>query len=295
MPQAVGAVASIGGAILGKKAAGDAASAQRSSAIADMNLQRETRDIMINRVAPWYTGGQTAQAALDYELGLGAAPMIGGTAPKIETIQGVRGRAPAASDGGAAFTNGTGINALARGLMAGTRGSPTTYRVNGQTFQTMEEAQAYANANKTGGTAYGGYTKTPGYDFRMKTGLDAIEASAGARGGLYSGAAMQDALKYGQDYASNEYGNYLSRLGARADTGLGAATLSNSATQNAANNMSNALGNAGNAAAAGSIGGYNAVTGGMNNLAGLWNYQRNLNQPGGVTVGSNFFGGNSWG
>jgi hypothetical protein len=61
--------------------------------------------------------------------------------------------------------------------------------------------------------------------------------------------------------------------------------------------MSNIFGDIGNAAAAGKMGGANAITYGMDNLAGLWNYQRNLNQPqgGGVTVGSNLFGGNSWG
>ena len=65
---------------------------------------------------------------------------------------------------------------------------------------------------------------------------------------------MRDLMKFGQDCGSNEYGNYLSRLGARADTGMGAAQMSGQASQQAAAGVSNALGNIGNTQAAGAIG-----------------------------------------
>jgi hypothetical protein len=160
------------------------------------------------------------------------------------------------------------------------------FRVGDKTFSTRPEAEAYAKANTKPGIEYGGYTKTPGYDFRLQQGQDSMEAGAAARGGLYSGAAMQDLMKFGQDYGSNEYGNYLSRLGARADTGMNAATMNAQSAQQSAGNMSNALGNAGNAAAAGAIGGANALTGGLQNLAGIWNYQQNLNKQGGAASGA---------
>lgn len=136
---------------------------------------------------------------------------------------------------------------------------------------------------------YGGFQKTPGYDFRLQQGQDSLQATAAARGGLYSGAAMRDALKFGQDYGSAEYGNYLSRLGARADTGMGAAQMSGQASQQAAAGVGNALGNIGNAQAAGAIGMGNALTGGIQNVAGILGYQRNVTAGGGGQF--NMFGG----
>ncbi len=283
----MGAVAAIGGAVIQNRGAKKAAAQQTAIAREDMNLQRETRDLIRSDLAPFRQGGYTAQQALDFELGLGSRPTIGGNPAAIETITtpGSAGGAPA-----------MGVNALMNGMLGipqsratgGTAGR-TQYRVNGQTFATLQDAQAFANANRTGGTEYGGFTKTPGYDFRMNQGREAIEASAAARGGLYSGAAMQDALKFGQDYATSEYNNYLNRLAGRADTGMSAAGMSGQASQVAAGNMSNALGNIGNAQAAGTTGGANAFTGGLQNLAGLWNYQRNINPQGGSMGNSNAF------
>jgi len=45
----------------------------------------------------------------------------------------------------------------------------------------------------------------PGYQFRMDEGQRALERTAAARGNLLSGAQMKAAMRYGQDYASNEY------------------------------------------------------------------------------------------
>lgn len=51
----------------------------------------------------------------------------------------------------------------------------------------------------------------PGYDWRMSQGLNALDRSAAARGGLQSGAALKEAARYGQNFASNEYQNAYSR------------------------------------------------------------------------------------
>lgn len=261
----MGAIAAIGGALIQGSAAKKAAKSQENAANRDIEFQTETRDLIRNDLGVYRSGGNLAQQALDFELGLGARPMVGGTAPTVETytIPGTPGTTSLA-------------NSIIRKQPVGSRAT-TGYRVNGQTFSTMEEAQAYANANRTGGTEYGGYTKTPGYDFRLQQGQDSLQAGAAARGGLYSGAAMRDLTKFGQDYGSNEYGNYLARLGARADTGMSAAAMNANSAQQTAGNVSNALGSIGNAQAAGAIGQANAFTGGMQNLAGLWNYQRNMN------------------
>ena len=291
----MGAIAAIGGALIQGSAAKKAAASQERMAAKDIAFQTETRDIIRNDLSPYRTGGATAQQALDFELGLGNRPMIGGMAASIETIPGT----PA--QGGASQSRfGGGDKGWNRGILGGgghangggSGGTPTQYRVNGKTFYSLQDAQAYANANMTGGTEYGGYTKTPGYDFRLNQGQDSLQAGAAARGGLYSGAAMRDLMKFGQDYGSNEYGNYLSRLGARADTGMAAATTTGQSAQQTAGNVSNSYGNIGNAQAAGAMGSANALTGGMQNLAGLWNYQKNVNAAGGgQTGGNNWLGG----
>lgn len=51
----------------------------------------------------------------------------------------------------------------------------------------------------------------PGYQFRLQEGLDALQHSAAARGGLLTGATAEAMTRYGQDYASGEYGNVYNR------------------------------------------------------------------------------------
>lgn len=143
---------------------------------------------------------------------------------------------------------------------------------------------------------YGGFQATPGYDFRKQQGIDAIDASAATRGGLMSGKTLQDLTTFGDGLASQEYGNYMQRLAGMTDMGMGAAGMQATAGNNAAAGVSNALGNIGNAQAAGAIGQGNALAGMMNNLSGAFGYMRNPN-GGGMNVGKpgSLFGGNSWG
>jgi hypothetical protein len=51
----------------------------------------------------------------------------------------------------------------------------------------------------------------PGYAFRLAEGQKAIERSAAARGGLFSGRQLKDIERFGQDFASNEYGRAFNR------------------------------------------------------------------------------------
>lgn len=119
---------------------------------------------------------------------------------------------------------------------------------------------------------YGGFTATPGYDFRVQQGQDAVQSSAAARGMLGSGATMTALNRFGQGIASEEYGNYMNRLSGMTDMGMGAAGLQSTAGANFAQGGSSALANAGNAQAAGAIGVGNAWGGAMNNLSGALGY-----------------------
>jgi hypothetical protein len=55
------------------------------------------------------------------------------------------------------------------------------------------------------------FQQDPGYAFRMKEGLRALENTAAARGGLLSGNSMRGLTRYGQGLASEEFGNAFNR------------------------------------------------------------------------------------
>lgn len=56
------------------------------------------------------------------------------------------------------------------------------------------------------------YQQTPGAEFRFEQGRKALEGSAAAKGNLFSGQTGKALTEYGQDYGTQEYDNYLSRL-----------------------------------------------------------------------------------
>jgi hypothetical protein len=72
---------------------------------------------------------------------------------------------------------------------------------------------------------------TPGYQFRYNTGEGALQSGQAARHNVFSGRAGKELQQYGQDFASNEFGNEVNRLsnlmgqGFQASTGLGNAAI----------------------------------------------------------------------
>ena len=78
----------------------------------------------------------------------------------------------------------------------------------------------------------------PGYAFRMAEGQKALERSAAARGGLLSGGTLKATERFGQDLASQEYGNaferYLRERNARIGPLFDVARLGESAATGAA-------------------------------------------------------------
>jgi hypothetical protein len=55
-------------------------------------------------------------------------------------------------------------------------------------------------------------TSRPGYQFRLNEGLSGIDRNASRAGHLGSGNRLMELMRYGQDYASSEYGNEVNRL-----------------------------------------------------------------------------------
>jgi len=123
----------------------------------------------------------------------------------------------------------------------------------------------------------------PGYGFRLKEGLRALENSAAARGGLLSGNAMRGITRYGQELGSQEFGNAFNRYQAeraarlnplQSLTGMGqstAATLGGQAGQYGQSLAQNEMAR-GNIRASSYMGAANALASGLGNYM---NYQQN--------------------
>lgn len=163
------------------------------------------------------------------------------------------------------------------------------FRQAGLTTQTelMRQMGLSGNANSAG---YGNLLKNfsqqdfqadPGYGFRLKEGLKAIDRTAAARGNMISGAAMKAAERYGQDMASQEYQNAYNRYNNDRSTNYQMLTGQQSVGQNASNAMNQASGQyaqnagdaymqAGNARASGYVGAANAWSGALNNMSNMY-------------------------
>lgn len=114
----------------------------------------------------------------------------------------------------------------------------------------------------------------PGYGFRLKEGLRAIENSALAGGMGQSGATLRGLTRYGQQLGSEEFTNAFNRYQAeraarlnplQSLAGMGqsvASTIAGQAGQLGQNIGANIIG-AGNARASGYMGVANALTGGL--------------------------------
>lgn len=192
-----------------------------------------------------------------------------------------------------------------------------TAELRAQFNQVSSDLAPYMTAGKTGLEQYanlvnagpGEYTQSPGYQFRLTEGMNALERSAAAKGQLNAPATQKALTEYAQNYATNDYDSFLNRyyqsltpyqnlanigLGAAARTGqvgtdiasqianITQATGTNTANQvmqaanlqgnyltSGANSMANAATNAANARASGYINTANAYGGLLNNIGSV--------------------------
>lgn len=158
-------------------------------------------------------------------------------------------------------------NALQEKMYNQTREDNAAYRGAGQTAVGQMQDPTFQKSFQASD-----FQKDPGYDFRMQQGQQALERSAAAKGGLNSGGTMRSLSRYGQDYASNEYGKAYDRfnndkslrygrLSTLAGMGLTANGMTGQAGQNYANSYGQNTMQAGEAAAAGDVGKGNAMAG----------------------------------
>jgi hypothetical protein len=113
---------------------------------------------------------------------------------------------------------------------------------------------------------------SPDYNFRRDEGTRGIQQTFAARGGGQSGNALRALADFNSNLASGEFGNYFNRLTTLA--GLGSAATNQTAAYgaDAANQAGRNALIAGDARASGIIDRTNAITGGLQGLAGLAGY-----------------------
>ncbi|WP_363797439.1 hypothetical protein ABU614_19785 [Lysobacter firmicutimachus] len=116
------------------------------------------------------------------------------------------------------------------------------------------------------------FRNTPGYQFGFNEGQRAIESSAAASGGLFSGKAAKSLLKFGTDYADQQgYRPYANSLASAAGLGQVSATQTGDWAMRTAGNFGQNTMNGGLARASGLIGSAGATSSGLAGLAGTFN------------------------
>lgn len=111
----------------------------------------------------------------------------------------------------------------------------------------------------------------PGYAFRRSEGLKGVESGAAARGSLLSGSALKAIQKYGQDLASQEYGNAYGRFNADQTNKYNRLAGIVNTGQGATNQLTNAAGNLGSSTASNIMSAGNAQAAGQVGSANAWN------------------------
>jgi hypothetical protein len=118
------------------------------------------------------------------------------------------------------------------------------------------------------------FQQDPGYQFRLREGLKALDRTAAARGGLLSGAQLRGVTRYGQELGTQEYTNAFNRYQAeraarlnplQSLAGMGqstAATLGQQAGQYG-QNLAQGAAQMGNIRASSYMGQANALTGAL--------------------------------
>ena len=151
-----------------------------------------------------------------------------------------------------------------------TRQDLDPYRQAGSTSlsQMMDQmgANGYFNQTYTGQDVY----NDPSYQFRLQQGQDAIQSGAAAQGGLLSGATLKALQNYGQDYASQEYGNAYNRFNADQTNRYNRLSNITGMGQNAAAQVGNAGMQTGQAVANNTMAGANAQAAGIIGSNNAW-------------------------
>lgn len=269
----VAGVGSVVGGALASKGSKDAGKAAAQGAKADAQVQWDMFNQSRQDQAPFRAGGLSAFN--EYLANLGITP--------TQTANALAGSDPAqaylmANPDVAA----SGMNALDHYNRYGKAEGRTWGAVASPYGSGLQGMGGPAGSSTTQAQAFDKFRSTPGYQFGLQEGQRALESSAAASGGLFSGKAGKALAKFGTDYADQQgYTPYMNRLASAAGLGQTATNQLGALGQSAATNVGQAYQNAGNARASGIAGSANAWGSTLGQLGGIAGYMYG-NRWGGV-------------
>ena len=236
--------ASLVGSVLSSSSANkNAKRAAQTSAdnnAANIALQRESRDMALQRLEPYSNRGNAAGGAINALLGLGGGNNnLAGAPGQVDWGAYVRGNPDALANWDSIKGNSDGAQ------FGGDINAFGAYHFNKDGAR--RDLSAFTVGANTGGenaaqaqqAAFDRFRNSTGYQFRLNEGLDAVNSGWAGSGLLQSGAALRAINEYGQNFASNEFGNYLNALANQQAVGAGAASSSAGVSQNFANMATN--------------------------------------------------------
>jgi len=302
------AAASVVGSVVSAGAAGSAARTQADAADRAAQLQYEQYLKGVELQEPFRQAGMLGQNRLMTLLGLGGEGQYNDTAYN-KALQDYNARLSAldpsqfmSGGGGGGYYSSSGDQEIYQG---GTGGGGTFDQAGFDAARAGLVAPNREQFRLSGGNAndpmFGKYATAeytpemfakgmdPGYQFRLKEGMKALENSASARGNLLSGGTLKGIQRYGQDMASTEYQNAFNRYQAeRAGTlnpyqslaGQGQTTANTIGNlgMNYANQAGEAYQGAANARASGYVGQANALNQGISGISNMYFQNQLLNR-----------------
>lgn len=277
------------GGLIGSDASSSASKAQANSANYAAQLQKQAFDKQVELNAPFRDAGLSAQNRLMQLYGLG--PKFDQSFNNFNAGAYLNANPDAKAwvdtqTGGAKNSLGMPLPGKASSKnpeqLAYDHWVADGSRRTGDFWKDQTTPSDYGSAMKDFSAA--DFQTDPGYEFRQQQGQQGIERSAAARGGLLSGAAVKDAMRFNQGLASDEYTNAYNRfqtnrsnkinpLQSLMGSGQTATGQLANASQNYATNAGNAAMASGNARASGYMGQANALSGAIGQ--GFSNYQSN--------------------
>ena len=129
-------------------------------------------------------------------------------------------------------------NALQASIYAQNKDTLSPFVTSGGQAQTQYNALLGLSGQPAQLGAFDTFRDSTGYQFQRDEGINALDASAAARGSLRSGATLKAAQSYGTNLADNYFGRYMGLLANQQGIGLSAASAQAGVSQNYANSVS---------------------------------------------------------
>lgn len=233
----IGGIASLVGGAISASGSSDAASAQASAANQASQVQQNEFNTILGLETPGRNLGYGADQLLAQLFGI--------------------------PDPTSASTSGLYSANAASPTLTGTAFDPTLY---GGAAPTTPGAPGAPAAGPAGTANYSNFYNSPGYQFALQQGQQAIERGASANGSLYSTNTLGALNTFAQGQAATRYNDYVQQLLALAGIGGQATAGTTAAATSVGNNIAANTLSAGNANASGILGQAGAFSSAVGNV-----------------------------